>query len=177
MQHCSRDPESSWLDRDVHDRYALCALTGTAFSIICEFRANFELRASLCSRLFLFHSSSIRRVLFFFSQLPHPSFPSRFGHLSRSVSLSAFSTFGAYKSIHDISRVTRTLCSLSLVPTWLHQLHDCNDTVRTSDDVTPNDAGQKATNRRGPSLCLPVDVGIFWFFHRICIAVFSPSQR
>lgn len=86
MQPRSRDPESSYsqTERRARDRYALCALTGTAFSIICEFRANFELR----SRLFLFLSSySVFRRIPSFFPLPCPSRPSRFAHLSRSVAI------------------------------------------------------------------------------------------
>jgi len=108
MQHRSRDPESSWPDGDVRDRYALCALTGTAFSIICEFRANFELRASLWfSGLLLFLFLPMRFLSFFFPLPLQLSDPSCFAY---QEALSAFSTFDVIKA-HAMFRI----CDMRLV--------------------------------------------------------------
>jgi len=139
MQHRSRDLESSWPDGDVRDRYALCALTGTAFSIICEFRANFELRASLrFSGLLLFLFRLLRFLSFFF---PLPAV--RFFVLCVSRSAIGFRHIRCYKSARDVSHLrhaARALCPLSVMPTRLHQLHDI---VRT-----PGDAHRPAPDKK-----------------------------
>jgi len=107
MQHRNRDPESSQTET-MRDRYALCALTGTAFSIICEFRANFELHGSLCSRLLLLPSFVDIPIVFSLSFSSLPLALQRFAYLSRSVTID-FQHIQRYKSAHDISHIVQLI--------------------------------------------------------------------
>lgn len=139
MQHRGRDPESSWSDRDASDRYALCALTGTAFSIICEFRANFELRAARSVPVCSF--SALRRspypvIFFLFFPLPLPPRPSRSARLSRSVALSGFRHIRRYKSARDVSRVAVRLVPFVRSRSCRRDCTRCTTaTIRTLDDA------------------------------------------
>lgn len=144
------------------DRYTLCALTGTAFSIICEspeqrVGGGFELRARLilqCSgslRFFLIPSLCQSRLsptlrqtpTFPFSipfALPHPSILSR----SAAPSLSVFGTLPD-KSARGVSRVARVRshripfvhcpfsCRQRVHETSLLPLRDNDEYVRTHD--------------------------------------------
>lgn len=159
------------------DRYTLCALTDTAFSIICEFRAGSSwLPFVLCS---VSPFAFLHWILVFFFLCLHLSL-FFFHRASLKKCRYRFSTqyIKAYAVFHvSVVRVTCSLLFVVLCRAWLHQLHECDDRKRICTHLPIDDAYRSALDKKRPMDASQSMSRFFGFSIIRCTASFFHSEH